>query len=59
MSDFPEIVSIIQECDIRIFEEGCTNTIDIISKFLENNDDNSAFYIVNVKKIIQQYEKWA
>ena len=58
MSDFPEIVSIIQECDVRIFEEGCTNTIDIISKFLENNDDNSAFYIVNVKKIIQQYEQW-
>ena len=32
--------------------------IDIISKFLENNDDNSAFYIVNVKKIVEQYEKW-
>ena len=32
MSDFPEIVSIIQECDIRIFEEGCTNTIDIIAE---------------------------
>ena len=58
MKDFPELVSLIQECDVRIFEEGCTNTIDIISKFMENNDDDSAFYIVNVNKIVEQYEKW-
>ena len=58
MSDLPYLVSIIQECDVRIFEEGSHNMIDIISKFLENNDDNSAFYIVNVKKIVEQYEKW-
>lgn len=57
MSDFPELVSIIQECDVKIFDDA-EDTIDIISKFLENNDDNSAFYIVNVKKIVDQYEKW-
>ena len=59
MSDFPELLSIIQECDVRIFEDaGCTNIIDTIGKFLENNDDDSAFYIVNIKSIVQQYEKW-
>jgi len=58
MKDFPELVSIIQECDVRIFEEGCSNIIEIIGKFLENNDDSNAFYIVNINKIVEQYEKW-
>ena len=43
MTDYPESETINQECDNPIFEQGCTNTIDIISKFIENNDDNIAF----------------
>jgi ornithine decarboxylase len=58
MRDFPELVNFIQECDVKLFEEGCNNTIDVISKFIENNEDDSAFYIVNIKKIVEQYEKW-
>jgi len=54
----PELVSFIQECDVKLFEEGCTSVIDVIGKFIENNEDESAFYIVNIKKIVEQYEKW-
>ena len=57
-TNFPELVNFIQECDVKLFEEGCNSIIDVIGKFIENNDDDSAFYIVNIKKIVEQYEKW-
>jgi len=31
----PELVSFIQECDVKLFEEGCTSVIDVIGKFIE------------------------
>ena len=58
-ANFPELVNFIQECDVKLFEEGCNSIIDVIGKFIENNDDDSAFYIVNIKKIVEQYEKWS
>ena len=58
-TNFPELVNFIQECDVKLFEEGCNSIIDVIGKFIENNDDDSAFYIVNIKKIVEQYEKWS
>ena len=51
-TNFPELVNFIQECDVKLFEEGCNSIIDVIGKFIENNDDDSAFYIVNIKKIV-------
>ena len=54
----PELVTFLQECDVKIFDEGCNNVIDVIGKFIENNEDEGAFYIVNIKKIVEQYEKW-
>ena len=57
-TNFPELVNFIQECDVKLFEEGCNSIIDVIGKSIENNDDDSAFYIVNIKKIVEQYEKW-
>ena len=48
---------LIQYSNFSQSEEGYDN-INVISKFLENNYDESAFYIVNIKKIIEKYELW-
>jgi ornithine decarboxylase len=54
LKDFAELI---QYSNFSPSEDGYDN-INVISKFLENNYDESAFYIVNIKKIIEKYELW-
>jgi len=48
---------LLQENDVKIYKE--TDTIyDIINTFLEKNYSEEAFYIVDLGKVIRQYQKW-
>jgi len=49
---------LIQYSNFTLSDEKYNNITDVISKYLENNEDDSAFFIVNIKNIIEQYEKW-
>lgn len=48
---------LIQEHNIKIFKES-DDVYDIIASTLEGNVSEEAFYIVDIGKVIRQYEQW-
>ncbi len=57
LNDNLDLVSIVKENDVKIFSK--TNDIyDIIDTFLENNISDEAFYIIDLGRVISQYNKW-
>lgn len=52
-----DLTQIIQEHDVKIFKEG-EDIYDIIASTLEGNVSEEAFYIVDIGKVIRQYERW-
>lgn len=52
-----DLTQIIQEHDVKIFKEG-DDIYDIIASTLEGNVSEEAFYIVDIGKVIRQYERW-
>lgn len=57
MRDLPELANFLKEYDVRVIDES-SDVIDVISTFLEDKRDDSAFYIVHFGKIIEQYNRW-
>jgi ornithine decarboxylase len=55
--DISDLVTFLQEYNVKIFNEN-EDVYDIISKFLENNENDNAFFIVDFGKIIRQYQRW-
>ena len=53
----PELFNFIQENNVKLIEED-SDTLEIISTFLDQSHDDNAFFIVQLNKIIQQYKKW-
>lgn len=52
-----ELPILIREYGIRLFTKD-TDKLDIINSFLETNQTEDAFYIINLASVIQRYEKW-
>lgn len=64
MGDFPipdelllEISDLINENDIKLLNKKM-DIYDIVNMFLENNQSEDPFFIVNLGDIIRQYKKW-
>lgn len=52
-----ELVSIVKDNDVKLFNKN-TDIYDVIDTFLEKNISDEAFYIIDLGKIISQYNKW-
>jgi ornithine decarboxylase len=52
-----DIISFLKDKDIKMVDES-VNVIDIIRSFLDETDSEEAFFIVDLTKIIEQYNKW-
>ena len=57
MRDIPDLVNFLQEFKVKVTDEN-DDILDIISSFLDQNKDDSAFYVCHLGKIIEQYNKW-
>lgn len=55
--DFTDIYSFFKDYDLQFFKNN-VDVLSIINCFLEKYDNDQAFYIVDLSKIIQQYYKW-
>ena len=55
--DISNIMSFLRETNVKSFDSSA-DIYDIIRAFLDENHSDSAFYIVDLTKIIEQYNKW-
>ncbi len=55
--DIRDMISFLQDYQVRLLDENI-DTYDIIKMFMEMNDNENAFYIVDLSKVVRQYEKW-
>lgn len=55
--DFSDLYTFFKDYDLQYFKND-NNILDIIKSFLEKYDNDQAFYIVDLSKIIQQYYRW-
>jgi ornithine decarboxylase len=52
-----DLLSIIKGHDFKLFKKN-NDVYDIIDSFLENNVSDEAFYIIDIGKVISQYNRW-
>ena len=52
-----DLTQVIQDNNVKIFKDS-VDVFDIISSVLEGNVSEDAFFIVDIGKVIRQYEKW-
>ena len=52
-----DLLSIIKENDFKLFKKN-NDVYEIIDSFLENNVSDEAFYIIDIGKVISQYNRW-
>jgi diaminopimelate decarboxylase len=52
-----DLTKLIQEHNMKIFNQD-EDVFDIISSILEGNVSEEAFFIVDIGKVIRQYERW-
>lgn len=57
VKDIPELVSFLQEFKVKVIEED-ENIIDIISNFINITNDDNAFFIVHLGKVLEQFQLW-
>ena len=55
--DISDIMTFLRETNVKSFINS-DDIYDIIRAFLDENHSDSAFYIVDLTKIIEQYHKW-
>ncbi len=55
--DISELMGFLQEYHVKLFDEE-KDIYDVIKSFLESNDNDNAFYIVDLTRIMNQYYKW-
>ncbi len=55
--DVSELMTFLQEYHVKLFDEH-KDIYDVIQNFLESNDNDNAFYIVDLTKIMKQYHLW-
>ena len=55
--DFSDLYTFFKDYDLQYFKND-NDILDIIKSFLEKYDNDQAFYIVDLSKIIQQYYRW-
>lgn len=53
-----DLTKLIQEHNIKLFDKDTDDVFDIIASFLEGSVSEEAFFIVDIGKVIRQYEKW-
>lgn len=53
-----ELISFLKDYNIKLFSNDDT-TIDIIKSFLDKFNNDGCFYIVDLGKIIKQFERWS
>ena len=52
-----DISSLIHEYDIKIMDSKL-DIYDIVNKYLEKNQSDDSFIIIDIGDIIRQYKKW-
>jgi ornithine decarboxylase len=52
-----DLLSIVKEHDFKLFRKN-DDVYDIIDSFLEKNVSDEAFYIIDIGKVINQYNRW-
>jgi len=57
MSDVAEIVQLFQELNVRTFRNG-EDVLDIIGSVIEQEYPDSAFFVVDLTTVINQYQRW-
>lgn len=55
--DFSDLYTFFKDYDLQYFSNE-QDTLDVIQSFLEKYDNDQAFYIVDLSKIIKQYYRW-
>lgn len=55
--DINDFYSFLRGFDLQFFDND-KDTLDVIQSFLEKYDNDQAFYIVDLNKIIRQYYRW-
>lgn len=55
--DFSDLYTFFKDYDLQNFHND-QDTLDVIQSFLEKYDNDQAFYIVDLSKIINQYNRW-
>ena len=55
--DLTDIYSFFKDYNLQFFDNSYT-ILDIIKSFLDQYDNDNAFYIVDLSKIINQYHRW-
>lgn len=55
--DVSELMTFLQEYAVKLFDDH-KDIYDVIQNFLESNDNDNAFYIVDLTKIMKQYHTW-
>jgi len=55
--DFSDLYAFFKDYDLQYFKNN-NEILDIIKNFLEKYDNDQAFYIVDLTKIIHQYQRW-
>lgn len=55
--DISDLYTFFKDYDLQYFKNN-HNILDIIKSFLEKYDNDQAFYIVDLSKIIHQYYRW-
>ncbi len=55
--DIHELISFYQDYNVKIIDED-KDIYNLIQMFMEINDNENAFYIVDLSKVVKQYKKW-
>lgn len=53
----PELLSFLKDYNVKLFNND-SDILDIIKTYLDNNNSDSSFFIVDLGSIIKQFEKW-
>ncbi len=56
-SNIQDTISFLQDYNVKLVDE-YKDIYDLIKMFMEMNDNENAFYIVDLSNVVKQYEKW-
>ncbi len=56
-NNIQDTISFLQDYNVKLIDEHI-DIYDLIKLFMEINDNENAFYIVDLSKVVKQYQKW-
>jgi len=54
----PELIQILQDNNVKIFSKSKSAQMDSIKHYLDQREEDDAFYLVDLNKIVDQFKLW-